>query len=72
MLEFQSALIESINKSTVNEPRMPRPTIEPQQNQQMLTFNIQNQHEHQNNYQSFRFRQHVQINLNNEQGHEYN
>ena len=51
---------------------MPRPTIEPQQNQPMLTFNIQNQHERQNNYQSFRFRQHVQINLNNEQGDKYN
>ena len=27
LLEVQSALIESINKSTVNEFRMPRPTM---------------------------------------------
>ena len=27
LLEVQSALIESVNKSTVNEFRMPRPTM---------------------------------------------
>ena len=32
LLEAQSTLIESINKSTLNEFRIPRPTVEPQQN----------------------------------------
>ena len=68
----QSALIESINKSTVSEFRMPRPTMEPQQNQPMPTFNLQNQHERQNSHQCYRFRQHLQTNLNLEQGEEHN
>ena len=37
---------------------------------QLLTF--QNQHEHQNNHQSLRFQQHLQTNLNIEQGKKHN
>ena len=40
LLEVKSALIESINKSTVNKFRIPRPTIQPQQNQPVPTFNL--------------------------------
>ena len=72
MLEVQSALIESINESTVNEFRMSRPTMEPQENHPIPTFNLQNQHEHKNNHQSLRFRQHLQTNLKNEQGEKHN
>ena len=43
---------------------MPRSTMELQQNQSMPTFNLQNQPEGQNGYQSFRFQQHLQTNLN--------
>ena len=37
LLELQSALIESLNKPTVNEFRIPRPTMEPQQNEHLQT-----------------------------------
>ena len=37
--------------------------MEPQQNQPMATFNLQNHFQRQNAYQSFRFRQNLQINL---------
>ena len=40
LLEDQSALIESINKSTVNEFRMSSPAMEPQRNQSMPAFNF--------------------------------
>ena len=40
LLEAQSALIESINKSTVNEFRMSRPAMEPQRNHSILAFNF--------------------------------
>ena len=40
LLEVQSTLIESLNKPTVNEFRIPRPTMEPQQNQPMPSFNL--------------------------------
>ena len=46
LLEVQSALIESINNSTVNEFRMPGPKMEPQQNHPIPTFNLRNQHKH--------------------------
>ena len=59
-------MIESINKSTVNEFRIPRAKVE--QHQPVPTFNPQNQHEHQNPHQSFRFWQHLQTSLNIEQG----
>ena len=72
MLELQSALIKSINNSTVNEFRMPRPTMEPQQNHPIATFNLQNQYEHQNNHQSLRLRKHLQTNLNIGQGEKHN
>ena len=45
--------------------------MEPQQNHPIPTFNFQNQHEHQNNNQSLRFRQHLQTNLNIEQGQKH-
>ena len=67
LLEVQSALKESLNKRTVNEFRIPRSTIEPQQNQPMPTFNLQNQHADQNAHRSFRFRQNLQTTLNIEQ-----
>ena len=54
LLGAQSALIESLNKPTVNEFRIPRSTMEPQQNQPMPTFNLQDQPECQNARQSFR------------------
>ena len=38
LLEAQSALIESINKSTANHFRMPVPTMEPQQNHFIYTY----------------------------------
>ena len=57
-------MIEALNKPTVNEFRIPRSTMELQQNQSMPTFNLQNQPEGQNGYQSFRFQQHLQTNLN--------
>ena len=38
--------------------------MEPQQNQSMPTFNLQNHPEGQKGYQSFRFQQHLQTNLN--------
>ena len=72
LLEVQPTLRESINKSTVNEFTMHRPTMEPQQNRPMATFNLQNQHERQNSHQSFRFQQHLQTNLNIEQGKKHN
>ena len=72
MLEVQSALIKSINNSTVNEFRMPRPTMEPQQNHPIATFNLQNQYELQNNHQSLRLRKHLQTNLNIGQGEKHN
>ena len=37
LLEVRSALIESSNKTTVNEFRISRPTMEPLQNQPMPT-----------------------------------
>ena len=40
MLEVQHTLTESINKSTVNEFRIPRSTVEPQQNHPIPTFNL--------------------------------
>ena len=40
LLEVRSALIESLNKPPVNEFRIPRSTMEPQQNQPMPTFNL--------------------------------
>ena len=58
-LEAQSALIESLNNPTVNEFRIPISTIEPQQNEPMPTFNLQDQPEHQNACQSFRFWQNL-------------
>ena len=67
LLEAQSALIESLNKPPVNEFRIPRSTMEPQQNQPMPTFNLQDQPERQNVHPSFRFRQNLQTNLNIEQ-----
>ena len=72
LLEAQSALIESLNKSTVNEFRIPRSTMEPQQNQPMPTFNLQDQPERQNARQSFTFRQNLQTNLNIEQDEKNN
>ena len=51
---------------------MPRPTIEPQKNHPIPTFNLQNQHEHENNHQFLRFRQHLQTDLNFEQGEKHN
>lgn len=42
--------------------------MEPQQNQSMPTSNLQNQPEHENTNQSLRFWQHLQTNLNTEQG----
>ena len=44
----------------------------PQQNQPMPTFILQNQPEHQNTLQSFRFCQNQQTNLNIEQGEKSN
>ena len=38
----------------------------------MPTFNFQNQPEHENAHQSFRFRQHLQTILSNEQGKKNN
>ena len=38
LLEAQSALIESLNKPTVNEFRIPRSKMEPQQNQPNANF----------------------------------
>ena len=49
--EVQSALIVQLNTPTVNEFRMPRPTMELQQNQLIPTFNLQNQPERQNVHQ---------------------
>ena len=72
LLEVQSALIKSINKSTVNGFKMPRRTMEAQQNHPIPTFYLNNQHEHQDNHQFLRFRQHLQFNLNNEQGKKHN
>ena len=72
LLEIQSALIESINKSTVNEFTMPRPKMGPQQNHPIPTFNLQNHRKQQNNHQSLRFQQHLQTNLNTEQGEKHN
>ena len=46
--------------------------MEPQQNQLMPTFNLQNQPECQNTRQYFRLRQHIQTNLNTEQGEKNN
>ena len=46
--------------------------MEPQQNQPMPTLNLQNQPERQNAYQSFRFWQNLQTNLNIEQGEKNN
>ena len=46
--------------------------MEPQQNQLMPTFNLQNQPECQNTHQYFRLRQHIQTNLNTEQGEKNN
>ena len=43
-----------------------------QQNQPMPTFILQNQPEHQNTHQSFRFCQNLQTNLNIEQGEKSN
>ena len=68
MLEVQSALIESINEPTINGFKTPRRAMEPQQNQSMPTSNLQNQPEHENTNQSLRFWQHLQTNLNTEQG----
>ena len=71
LLEVQPALIESINKSAVSEFRMPRSTMEPQENHPIPTFNLQNQHENQNNHQSLRCWQILQTNLNIEQGEKH-
>ena len=68
LLEVHSALIKSLIKPIVNDFRVRGPTMEPQRNQPMPTFNLQNQPEHQNAHQSFRFRQNLQTNLNIEQG----
>ena len=46
--------------------------MEPQQNQPIPTFNLENQPEHQNAHQSFRFRQYLQTNLDIEQGENNN
>ena len=62
-LQKQSALLESLNKPTVNEFRIPRSTMEPQQNQPIPIFNFQDQPERQNAHQSFRLRQNLQTNL---------
>ena len=72
LLEVQSTLIESLNKPTVNEFRIPRPTMEPQQNQPMSSFNLRNQPQRQNAHQSFRFRQNLHANLNIEQSEKNN
>ena len=72
LLEVHSALIKSLIKPIVNDFRVRGPTIEPQRNQPMPTFNLQNQPEHQNAHQSFRFRQNLQTNLNIEQGEKSN
>ena len=40
LLEVQHTLTESINKSTVNEFRIPRSTVEPQQNHPIPTSNL--------------------------------
>ena len=53
LLEVQSALIKSINKSTVNGFKMPRRTMEAQQNHPIPTFYLNNQHEHQDNHHHF-------------------
>ena len=42
LLDVQYALIESINKSTVNRFTEPRSKMEPQQNQSLPAFNLQN------------------------------
>ena len=72
LLEAQSALIESLNKPTVNEFRIPRSTMEPQQNQPMPTFNLPDQPERENARKSVRFRQNLQTNLNTEQDEKNN
>ena len=72
MLEAQFALIESLNKPIVNEFRIPRSTMEPQRNQPIPTFNLQDQPERQNAHQSFRFWQNLQTNLNVEQDEKNN
>ena len=72
LLDVQSTLIESLNKPTVNEFRIPRPTMEPQQNQPMPSFNLRNQPHRQNAHQSFRFRQNLHANLNIEQSEKNN
>ena len=46
--------------------------MEPQQDQPMPTFNLQNQPERQNAHQSFRLWQHLQTNLNIEQDEKNN
>ena len=46
--------------------------MEPQQNQPIPTFNLENQPERQSTHQSFIFRQHLQTNLNIEQGENNN
>ena len=46
--------------------------MEAQQNHPIPTFYLNNQHEHQDNHQFLRFRQHLQFNLNNEQGKKHN
>ena len=61
LLKVQSNLMNSINKSTVNEFRMPKPTMEPQRNPPIPSFNLQNQptpkYKRQNNHQPYIFRQ---------------